>query len=101
MTVLWAKKAYDDLEGIANYLADLSNDAAERTIDRIQKAVLVLGEFPHLGAKVDETGFRKPATLRTAIPGALRQISDVRELAPTFATARLVRGRCIPRRVDG
>ncbi|MFZ0961210.1 MAG: type II toxin-antitoxin system RelE/ParE family toxin [Terriglobia bacterium] len=59
MTVLWAKKAYDDLEGIANYLADLSNDAAERTIDRIQKAVLVLGEFPNLGAKVDETGLRK------------------------------------------
>ncbi|MGD1105101.1 MAG: type II toxin-antitoxin system RelE/ParE family toxin [Terriglobia bacterium] len=59
MTVLWAKKAYDDLDGIANYLAGLSNDAAERTIDRIQKADLLLGEFPEMGAKVDETELRK------------------------------------------
>jgi toxin ParE1/3/4 len=59
MTVLWAKRAYDDLDGIANYLAGLSNNAAERTIDRIQKAVLLVGEFPNMGAKVDETGLRK------------------------------------------
>ncbi|MGA2983757.1 MAG: type II toxin-antitoxin system RelE/ParE family toxin [Terriglobia bacterium] len=59
MTVLWAKKAYDDLDGIANYLAGLSNDAAERIIDRIQKAALQLGEFPEMGAKVDATGLRK------------------------------------------
>jgi plasmid stabilization system protein ParE len=39
MTVLWAKKAYDDLDGIANYLAGLSDDAAERTIDRIRKVL--------------------------------------------------------------
>ena len=51
MTVLWAKKAYDDLDGIANYLAGLSNDAAERTIDRIQKAVLLLGGIPQHGSK--------------------------------------------------
>ncbi len=59
MTVLWAKKAYDDLDGIANYLSGLSDGAAERTIDRIQRAVLLLGEFPNMGAKVDETGLRK------------------------------------------
>ena len=59
MTVLWAKKAYDDLDGITSYLAGLSGQAAERTIDRIQKAVLQLAEFPNLGAKVDETGLRK------------------------------------------
>ena len=57
MTILWAKKAYGDLDEIANYLAGLSEEAAERTIDRIQKAVLLLGEFPNMGAKVDETGF--------------------------------------------
>lgn len=59
MTIVWAKKAYDDLDGIANYLAGFSNDAAERTIDRIQKAIQLLGEFPEMGAKVDETGLRK------------------------------------------
>ncbi len=59
MTVLWAKRAYDDLDGIEHYLADLSAEAAERTIDRIQKAVLLLGEFPTMEARVDETGLRK------------------------------------------
>ena len=59
MTVLWTHKAYDDLDGMADYLAGLSDEAAERTIDRIQKAVLLLGEFPNMGAKVDETGLRK------------------------------------------
>ena len=59
MTVLWTRKAYDDLDGVANYLAGLSDEAAERTIDRIQKAVLLLGEFPNMGVKVDETGLRK------------------------------------------
>jgi plasmid stabilization system protein ParE len=59
MTILWAKKGFDDLDGIANYLAGLSDDAAERTIDRIQKTVLLLEEFPEMGAKVDETGLRK------------------------------------------
>ena len=59
MTVLWTRKAYDDLDGMADYLAGLSDEAAERTIDRIQKAVLQLGEFPNMGVKVDETGLRK------------------------------------------
>ncbi len=59
MTILWAKRAYDDLDGITDYLAGLSNEAAERAIDRIQKAVQLLGEFPNMGAKVDETGLRR------------------------------------------
>jgi len=59
MTILWAKQAYGDLDGIANYLAGLSDEAAERTINRIQQAVLLLGEFPNMGTKVDETGLRK------------------------------------------
>ncbi len=59
MTILWSKRAYDDLDGIANYLAGLSDEVAERVIDRIQRAVQLLGEFPNMGAKVDETGLRK------------------------------------------
>ena len=66
MNVVWAKKAYGDLDEIANYLAGLSDEAAERTSDRIQKAVLLLGEFPNIGARVDETGLRK-----LVVPAAL------------------------------
>jgi hypothetical protein len=43
VTVLWVKKAYDDLDGIGNYLSGLSDEAAEHTVDCIQKAVLLLG----------------------------------------------------------
>lgn len=59
MTIIWGKKAYHDLAGIADYLAGLSSEAAENTIDRIQKTVLMLAEFPNMGTKVDETGLRR------------------------------------------
>jgi plasmid stabilization system protein ParE len=59
VSILWARHAYDDLDGIANYLAGLSKDAAERIIGRIQDAVLLLGKFPRMGARVDDTGLRK------------------------------------------
>lgn len=59
MTVLWSQKAYDDLDGIADYLAGLSSEAAENTINRIQEAVLTLADFPNMGTKVDETGLRR------------------------------------------
>jgi plasmid stabilization system protein ParE len=36
MTVVWGQKAYDDLDGIVDYLADLSPEAVEKTINRIQ-----------------------------------------------------------------
>jgi hypothetical protein len=44
VTALWTRKTCDDLDGVVNYLAGLSDVAAERTIDRIQKAVMLLGE---------------------------------------------------------
>jgi plasmid stabilization system protein ParE len=59
MTVTWGKKAYDDLEDIARYLADLSPRVAEKTVTRIQKAVLTLREFPNMGTKIDETGLHR------------------------------------------
>ena len=40
MTILWGQKAYDDLDGIVDYLANLSPEAVEKTISQIQKAVL-------------------------------------------------------------
>jgi len=51
MTITWGDKAYDDLERIAHYLANLSPEAVEKTITRIQNAVLMLGEFPAMGTR--------------------------------------------------
>ena len=59
MTVIWTEKAYNDLDQIVDYLANLSPKAAETAIDRIQRAVSLLGEFPNMGTRVDETGLRK------------------------------------------
>jgi toxin ParE1/3/4 len=59
MTVIWGKKAYDDLDGIADYLAGLSSEAAENTINRLQEAVLLPADFRNMGTKVDETGLRR------------------------------------------
>ncbi|HXJ96978.1 MAG TPA: type II toxin-antitoxin system RelE/ParE family toxin [Terriglobia bacterium] len=59
MTIVWGRRAYDDLDAIADYLTGLSPGAAERIINRIQKAISMLGDFPDLGAKVDETGLRR------------------------------------------
>jgi plasmid stabilization system protein ParE len=59
MTIVWGEKAYADLDRIAHYLANLSPEAAERTISRIQKAVLMLSDFPGMGTKVDETGLHR------------------------------------------
>jgi plasmid stabilization system protein ParE len=59
MTVIWGDKAYDDLDTIVRYLANLSLEAAEKTISRIQKAALMLSDFPAMGTKVDETGLHR------------------------------------------
>jgi len=54
----------------------LNNDVAERTIDRIQNAVLLLGEFPEMGAKVDETGLRKLVVSDTPYVAFYRVLGD-------------------------
>ena len=36
MTIIWGDKAYDDLDRIVRYLANLSLEAAEKAISRIQ-----------------------------------------------------------------
>ena len=59
MTIVWGQKAYDDLDAVVDYLANLSPEAVEKTVSRIQKAVLMLGDFPGLGTKVDETGLHR------------------------------------------
>ncbi|MGD0693864.1 MAG: type II toxin-antitoxin system RelE/ParE family toxin [Terriglobia bacterium] len=88
MTVIWGKKAYDDLDGIVDYLADLSPDAARATIDRIQKAVLLLGEFPYIGTKVDETGLRKLVLSDTPYVIFYRVLSEHVSIRGVFHTSQ-------------
>lgn len=76
MTVIWAKKAYDDLDAIADYLAGLSHEAADTTITRVQEAVRMLGDFPHMGAKVDESGLRRLVISGTPYVIFYRVLSD-------------------------
>jgi toxin ParE1/3/4 len=84
VTVLWVKKAYDDLDGIGNYLSGLSDEAAEHTVDCIQKAVLLLGEFPNIGAKVDETGLRKLVVSDTPYVVFYRVLADYVSIRGVF-----------------
>lgn len=76
MTVIWAKKAYDDLDAIADYLASLSHEAAENTITRIQKAALLLSDFPSMGTKFDETGLRRVVVSGTPYVIFYRVVGD-------------------------
>ena len=84
MTVLWAKKAYDDLDGIGNYLSGLSDEAAEHAIDCIQRVVLLLGEFPNMGAKVDESGLRKLVVSDTPYVVFYRVLADYVSIRGVF-----------------
>lgn len=54
MRIIWDAKAYDDLDGLIDYIAELSPRAAEKTISQIQKVASLLATFPNLGEKVDE-----------------------------------------------
>jgi toxin ParE1/3/4 len=56
MRIIWDAKAYDDLDGLIDYIAELSPRAAEKTISQIQKVASLLATFPNLGEKVDESG---------------------------------------------
>ena len=84
MTVPWAKKAYGDLDGIGNYLSGLSDEAAEHTVDRMQRAVLRLGEFPNMGAMVDETGLRKLVVSDTPYVVFYRVLADYVSIRGVF-----------------
>jgi len=88
MTVIWGKNAYDDLDGIADNLAGLSRDAAENTINRIQKAVLRLRDFPNIGTKVDETGLRRLVVSDTPYVIFYRVLSDHISIRGVFHTSQ-------------
>jgi toxin ParE1/3/4 len=84
MTVIWTPKAYDDLDGIAEFLTGVSHEAAETAIDRIQTAVLQLGQFPNLGTKVDETGLRRLVVSHTPYVIFYRIVGDYVSIRGVF-----------------
>jgi plasmid stabilization system protein ParE len=88
MTVLWGKKAYDDLDGIVEYLANLSPEAAEKTVSRIKKAVLMLAEFPNMGTKVDETGLHSLVVSDTPYVIFYRVFPDHLNIRAIFHTSQ-------------
>ncbi len=88
MTVIWSRKAYDDLDGIADYLAGLSSAAAENTINRIQEAVLMLADFPNMGRKVDETALRRLVVSDTPYVIFYRVLSDHLNIRGIFHTSQ-------------
>ena len=88
MTVTWGKKAYEDLNGIAKYLADLSPRAAEKTVTRIQRAVLMLSEFPNMGAKIDETRLHRLVVSDTPFVIFYRVFPDQVNIRGIFHTSQ-------------
>ena len=88
MTITWGDKAYNDLDRIAHYLANLSPEAAERTISRIQNAVLMLGEFPAMGTKVDETGLHRLVVSDTPYVIFYRVFPDHVNIRAVFHTSQ-------------
>ena len=88
MTIVWSTKAYDDLDGIANYLGNLSPEAAEKTISHIQEAVTMLGDFPGLGAKIDETGLHRLVVSGTPYVIFYRAFLDHVNIRAVFHTSQ-------------
>lgn len=54
--VNWTAAARDDLFGIISYLADADPDAADHTLDAIERRAMSLERFPARGRVVPELG---------------------------------------------
>jgi toxin ParE1/3/4 len=88
MTILWGRKAFEDLDVIAQYLASQSPEAAEKTIDRIQQVASLLGEFPNMGTKVDETGLHRLAVSGTRYVVFYRVLPEHVSIRGVFHTSQ-------------
>ena len=88
MTVIWSQKAFEDIDGIADYLASQSSEAAENTINRIQEAVLMLADFLNMGTKVDETGLRRQVISGTSYVIFYRVLTEHVSIRAIFHTSQ-------------
>ena len=79
MRVVWSNRALRSLADIHSHISTDSEDAANRTVDRILKRGDQLGEFPRLGRSVDR--YNQP---------------DVRELVEApYRIVYRIRGRAV------
>jgi len=69
-------------------LADLSPQAGEKTITRIQKAFLMLREFRNMGTKIDETGLHRVVVSGTPYVIFYRVFPDHVNIRAIFHTSQ-------------
>lgn len=59
LNLLWRKQARDDLNGIAAYVAEWNEAAADQLVNRIEEAALSLLDFPYRGQSGRQAGTRE------------------------------------------
>lgn len=73
--IIWIKRAIDDLNDIADYIAKDSPRFADLTVDKIFNKTQILKEYPEIGRVVPE--IRDP-NIRELIEGNYRIIYEVK-----------------------
>lgn len=54
--IVWSESALEDLEAIAEYVAESSVSSAKKVVTKVRDATRKLEQFPHLGMIVPELG---------------------------------------------
>jgi plasmid stabilization system protein ParE len=54
--IVWSQSALDDLEAIAEYIAESSVGGAKKVVTKVRDATRKLEQFPHLGMIAPELG---------------------------------------------
>jgi addiction module RelE/StbE family toxin len=92
--IAWSESALDDLEAIADYIADSSISSARKVVTKVRDATHKLEQFPHLGMIVPELG---DSTIRQSLILQYRMIYQVEEdrlvILSIIHTRRSSRGR--------
>jgi len=74
--IVWSESALDDLEAIAEYVAESSVDSAKKVVTKVRDATHRLEQFPHLGMVVPEL---EDASLRQSLVLQYRIIYQVED----------------------
>ena len=76
MEVFWTNAAASHLDGIFTYIARDSRQYALRTVDRIARRSIQIGDFPQSGRKVPEISIEQ---IREVIEGPYRIIYYIKQ----------------------
>jgi len=85
MVLRWTPRAVSDLEEIADYLLSVHSASWERLIERIERTLQYLLQFPHMGKAGLAPGTREfvlagtPYILVFRLKGEMLQILSVRD----------------------